>query len=577
MTKDPHDPDRDVKRLYVLRDGAPAPYLSGIMSTTTTHSKGSPKHNGFLNVNTPDGLMNAAMQTDIANAKGSALLSGPRRNLAQEGLQTYMAPVVNPAGEIVNWRYLMQDKTKDALLERINDFEKIMGVLAGSIYDKESTPEINSKALTALRDIDRAERHRHPESFTQVGPRSTDSQLRDTWNMLPRETREEAKRIWGGKEGLWVRKDALTTVFGYRKFSLADAFSKEPDARNKIESIFVAGMEHVLENGYRAAHPLEPRKNAEDFAKRAAVYVTKGERGWQELVRETKDIMVVKSGVVMLGNIWSNLWLLKLSGVSLSDILKGHLVAMRGVRAYQTDSEELARLQALVDTGLTGIKASEIQQEMVRLTDALERNPVKELIDAGLMPTISEDIGDEDPYSYKSAVVRATEHVTNKINPTVLNAAKTVLITHDTKLYQGLSRITQISDFVARYTLYQHLTTKKENSLSKEDAVFEASESFVNYDLPMPKGMQYLDDMGITMFTKYFLRIQRVLSRMARDNPAQVLMTIALNNFLDLGPIVLDSSWLHKVGNNPLNWGALQLPGSVSELGTVAGAMALVK
>ena len=144
MTKDPHDPDRDVKRLYVLRDGAPAPYLSGIMSTTTTHSKGSPKHNGFLNVNTPDGLMNAAMQTDIANAKGSALLSGPRRNLAQEGLQTYMAPVVNPAGEIVNWRYLMQDKTKDALLERINDFEKIMGVLAGSIYDKESTPEINS-------------------------------------------------------------------------------------------------------------------------------------------------------------------------------------------------------------------------------------------------------------------------------------------------------------------------------------------------------------------------------------------------------------------------------------------------
>ncbi len=36
---------------------------------------------------------------------------------------------------------------------------------------------------------------------------------------------------------------------------------------------------------------------------------------------------------------------------------------------------------------------------------------------------------------------------------------------------------------MARYTLYQHLINKKTEPMSHEDAVFEASESFVNYDM----------------------------------------------------------------------------------------------
>jgi len=269
---------------------------------------------------------------------------------------------------------------------------------------------------------------------------------------------------------------------------------------------------------------------------------------------------------------------LALQGVPLKDIVSAHLVALKGATQYRNDSEELARLQNLVDIGYTQGREAEIQRDIIRLEDSLARNPVKELIDAGLMPTIVEDIAaDDDIYSYKSAFVRKTESVTNKLNPMVVAAAKQVYMGHDTKMYQGLSRITQLSDFVARYTLYQHLINKKKNPLSKEQAVMEASDAFVNYDIPMHRNMQYMDDMGITMFTKYILRIQKVLLKLAKEHPGRVMATLALNNFVDLGPIVLDSSALTRIGNNPFTTGALKFPETLDDLATVSAAMSLIK
>lgn len=576
VQRDGADPDQDKKSLYVLKDGGLMPYLTGVISYTGKRAKGSTKHSGYLNVNTAEGLENASKNADILSGKAVPLAFGPRPDLSTSKVN-HMAPVVNPKGEIVNWRYLMADSTKDGVLERDNRFDRLLGALAGSIYDKETTAELNAKVVEALHEQYKADKAISPDAFLLVGPKSTDPELREVWGMLPEDTKAAVRKVWGS-DGMLVRKDALTVVFGYRKRSLAEAFDKDESARNMLENMFVGVMEHVMSTVARVKDPKISLAEAEAYAKRAAVIVRKGERAWQELVHEVKDILVVKTGTVMMGNIWSNLSLLALSGVPMADILKNHLVALRGARAFQHDTAELARLQAKLDTGLTLGQAAEINQQVARLKDALSRNPVKELIDAGLMPTIVEDVAqDDDIYSYKTALVRRTDRFTEKLNPILVAGAKNVYMSHDTRVYQGLSRITQLSDFVARYTLYQHLTTRKANPLSKADAVFEASEAFINYDIPMHPGMQYLDDMGVLMFTKYFMRIQRVLARLARDNPGRVLMTVALGNFLSLGPIVLDSSAVTRVGNNPFGIGALQLPATLDELATVSAGMALLK
>ena len=487
-----------------------------------------------------------------------------------------MAPVLNDKGEVVNWRYLMAEDTKDTLLERDNRFEKILGVLAGSIYSKETTQEQNQKVVSALKEDYDNNHTDNNDAYVLVGPKSTDKEFREIWNLLPDDTKAEVRKVWG-HDGMYVRSDSLDITFGYRKLSLSQIFDKDPDARNQFEKLFAAVIQWNLTLYARTKLGMN-QQDAEDYAQRAGVVVARGERIWQEMVRETKDIIVVKTGLVMIGNITSNLSLLMVAGVSMKDILQSHLVAMKGATSYQNDSEELHRYKMLLETGYTQGNEEEIHNNILRLEDAIARNPVKGLIDAGLMPTIVEDVAaDDDLYSYKSAFARKTERFTNKLNDKVVSAGKLVYMTHDTKAYQLLSRTTQLSDFVARYTLYQHLTTRKENPLSHEAAIQEASDAFVNYDIPMHRGMQYTDDMGFTMFTKYFVRIQRVLLKLGRENPARMMMLVLLNNYMDLMPHVLESSALAHMGNNPLRTGAFQFPGSLDDLATMNSAMSLLK
>ncbi len=576
VATDPADPDKSIKHVYVLKDGGLMPFLTGVISYTGKNAKGTKQHSGYMNPNTADGLANASLQADIMHNKPTTLAAGPRPDLSKSN-QSFMAPVVNPQGQIVNWRYLMQDTTKNALLDRDNRFEKVLGTHAGSIFDKESTSSHNKMAIAALKEIHNDQKGTNAESFVLVGPKSPDAELREIWSMLPDDTKAAARSVWG-KDGMWVRKDQLTIMFGYRKQSLAEAFRKDPRARGHLEELFVVVMENTLAQYKKFKEPGISEADATEYAKRAAVLVTRGERAWQELVYETKDILVVKTGVVMLGNIWSNLSLLVMTGVPLVDVVKHHLTAYRGYRQYHADSERIADLTAQLDTGLTRGNDAQIKRDLALARDSLSRNPVAELIDAGLMPTIVEDVAQEDDiYSYKSEFARRTEGALANVNPTLLSAAKQIYMAHDTKLYQGLSRITQLSDFVARYTLYQHVTNRKVNPLSKEDAIFEASETFINYDTPMHPTMQYLDDMGITMFTKYFLRIQRVLLKLAKENPARVFLTFGLDALMDLGPIVLEGSMFRKIGNNPFGPGALNYFGTLDELLTVSQTLSVFK
>lgn len=580
VSRDPADPDQEQLYLYALRDGGKLGYRSGVISTTGKNAKGSKAHSGYMNPNTADGLANGSKHVDILHGKNEPLASGPRPDLNQRGT-TYMAPVVNPQGEIVNWRYMMHDKTKDMrqVLERDNRFDTILGVLAGSIYDKETTTEVNTRAFQAAKDQFDAEHDTDPGAYIKISPQSPDPELREIWSMLPDDTKAIVRKMWG-TDGLHVRKDQLTLMFGYRQASLSDMFRKNPAAREEVEKAIVGMTEFMLAVAYRTKNPSASQDDADMFAKRAAVWIVRGEKGWQEVVHMYKDNLVIKSIKVMLGNIRSNLSLLLLKGVSPMDLAKHHLVALRGARAYFKDAEELNRLQTLLDTDTTASRAQAVQirADIVKVKDSLARNPVKELIDAGMMPSIVEDVdADDNIYTYKSQLTRKTERYTSKLNPTVLAVGKNVLMTHDTKLYQALSRMTQLSDFVARYTLYQHQTTRKKNPLSKAEALFDASESFVNYDIPLPRALQYMDVMGITMFTKYFQRIQRVLGRTIKEHPGRALMELVTAKYLGLGPTVLDSSWIAHAGNNPLAWGALEFPNSIDDIATIHAAMALVK
>lgn len=571
LGQDPSDPDPVEKHIYVLRDGGLAPWLSGFLSLTSMQAKGSEMHNGFLNVNTVNGLDNAQVNAQILNDKvvGLRKVSNPGRDLSKQMGGSKLAPTYNDKGEIVNWRYLMLENTRNTVLERDNSFDQIMGAYAGGLFDKVATQDQNEVAARAMREQYELDRATNPTAYVEVGERSSDPEMRELWRLLPQGTRDAIESIWGRK-GMLVRKDSLDITFGYRKLSVGDFLRKDQAALKGMPKVAREIFNHI------ATMRGMSEQQANDWANRLSIAIIRGERGWQEVVHEIKDMVVVKNLTTLLGNIYSNDSLLFMLGVE--NRWHHQWVAIKGVLDYQAKSERLAEIEAIISTGYTYVNMTELQREAVKLRDSLARNPVKPLIDAGMMPTIVEDVEAEvDPYSYKTQLARKVEQYTDRIPESIKAAGRLAYMTHDTKLYKFLSKTTQYSDFVARYALYQHLTNRAENPLSHEDAISETSDAFVNYDIPTHRILQYTDDMGFTPFIKYFLRIQRFLMKTARENPARVMSLVLLGRFWDLGPIVLDSSFVAHIGNNPFTTGALRYFSTLDELLTAKAAMALVK
>ena len=545
------------KSMYVIRDGGLASHLTGTLSLTDMKARGSTVR--------ADSYAQAQRLASLKNVEMAQM--NQKWFEPDTDTQRYMAPVLNNQGEVSDYRYMMSKATKDTVMERDNRFDKVLGAYAGSVLDKQVSPVQNKAVVQALFDQYEAEKIDQGDRYLEISPTSTDEVLREHWKLLPEATKKAVKEIWG-TEKMYVRPDMIDLNFGYRKYTLANMFKKDAAERGAMEKLFVAAMESIV-RGIGASRGLRG-SDLDAFVGRSGLYTRRAEDMWQEIVKEAKDIIVVRSGVVLLGNISSNLTELAWMGVPKKDIVRHHQVALRAASDYRQDSARLSQIETMLSSGYIEGSVGELEQEAVRLRDAINRNPTKELIDAGLMPTIVEDLAsDEDIYSYKSRFARNTEFLTNKLNDKVKTAAKVAYISHDTALYKGLNRATQLSDFVARYTLYHHVTTRADNPMSKEEAVRYASDAFVNYDIPSHRSVQYLNDMGIVMFTKYYIRIQKVLMRMFRENPARAMMMMAFSHFFSSVPSVLDGSMLNKMSYNPFSAGAFKYPGTLDDLATV--------
>ena len=571
LVTDSADPESQVKKhIYVKRDGNLNAWNSGAISLMNPRAKGSTKHDGFLNVNTITGLENSITNATVLQDKVGLMNAGlpPARDLTQSN-ENHLAPVYNEKGDIVNWRYMMSEANKDSLMERNNDFAHLMGRLAGTTAFKESSKVQNATIVQALHDDYTKNQAKNPTMYgLNVSANTSDRLGRELWNMLGHETQKEIQRVWG-RDGMTIKGEDADLLFGYRKLSISNFLTKDP--------VELAGLSKLMRNAFNtmlSANGYSP-KEASNLAKRWGTYLLRGEHAWQEIVREAKDNIVIKTGVVFLGNVWSNESLLTLSGVPLRGRMNHHLAAYNGATSYQKDSARLMHLEAMLATGKTNGNDVDIKREIVMLKDAIERNPVTPLVKAGLMPTIVEDLSQDDPYSYKSMMARKLQKVADATPNMVKEVAKQVYMSHDTKTYQIMNRMTQLSDFMARYTMYQHMMSQE--GMTHEEAITKASEAFVNYDIPMHRTMQYLDDMGVIPFTKYFLRIQKPLMDVAKENPARVLMTVLLNKFINLGPTVLDSSFIHHVGFNPIKYGAFEYPHAIGQIATIHESMALLK
>ncbi|ARM71100.1 hypothetical protein pVco7_gp111 [Vibrio phage pVco-7] len=533
VPKDPNDPDKTTKYLYVNNYGGIPANIGGVSYLMTD------THRGTDVVQSTTSSHNVVNTSDFdamaSKARLATVDSWTSNNLTS---RTYSAPLVNQNGDIVNYRYVMSDKVKDDILHRDSSFDDLMGIMMSNLAVKDDMRKQNedlTKVLRKMYDEDKDNR----DDYVSISPRSASEEHREIYRLLPEDMKEAIAASWGGKERLYVRRDVVDLLFGYHKYTAANIWQLDKEERNVYQKLFTNFVEMI-------------------FGKKAALRVRQGEELMTALAKAVKDIIVIKSGVVTLGNMLSNVVLLKMMGVPLVDILKGHKDSFKAMRQYKDLNQELEQVRIkLGSPTLSANQRTVYESRLIELEDEMAANPVVDMIDQGLLSTIVEDVDTEvEEYKLRQKVNRKLsdigwqdriEDATNRIPQGVRDVAKEALVMQGSNLYDFLSEAAQFSDFGARYVLYKK---KLAEGMEPDVAAGYVMDIFIDYDLPTHKGVQYLNDLGLLMFSKYLIRVQRIIAKTFAENPARATIIMLLQNFFGDIPDIMDSTMI--VETNPL-------------------------
>ncbi|WP_288981986.1 hypothetical protein [uncultured Flavobacterium sp.] len=439
-------------------------------------------------------------------------------------------------GYVIGYSYEMEGSTRNSLLDRNNNFADLLGAYAGANFYKPVKEYQSKKVADVLFQDYKDNFKKNPNAYLKLSKDSKDPRVAEMWRMLPHDFKQRAIELYGKGEPIVIRNEAFLLAFGFKKYTVAEVFNKLAKDRNAAEKAFVIFANTLLGN---------PVANM--FLKgTVADKAVKVEKAIQDIMRVVKDFIVIRSINVLWNNVLSNLFTLMAHGINPITAIKNWSFAVANVRAYQTQNAELIQLR---NDLLAGKDVKQTEQRIGVLEAQLKRNPITKYVEAGLLSSIVEDVTIQDAdYTYTSQFKQKVDNATGWIPNAVKTAGNWLILSPSTQGYQFLATTTQLSDFVAKYTLAEHL---QKGGMKFDEAVLEASQTFINYDVPTSRGMQYANDIGLFMFTKFFLRIQAVLYKLLDKRMASVIgQQIAVDQFTNFQG-VLDPLAVFHIGNSP--------------------------
>ena len=515
LPTDPAVPQDVPMAVYQSKHAGQQTYMQSIVSMTGMRKRGTSLLNARINageVDTSNAL--AAAGNDFRNVKtryyNVARMNANKRTQS-DGIYM-LKPVYNNVGDITDYRYVMSDEHKRTILNRNDAFDDVLAATRSNLEDKVNTETINTAVVNTAKSVFDDEYATNPGAFINVGPNSTDPELVEMWAQLPDDMKQYVNDVFGS-DGMYVKRAHYNLIFGFRKLSISQA-GKALDKR-------------VVSSGMKAA-----ARFLDKTLNRKGVRLT--ENLIMDLATMAKDTIVIKTGAVFVGNEISNTIHLLLEGIPRKFLVREKIEGYKLATQYQEDRDRLDEILIKLssDKLISTNERKKLELEKARVENSISTNPIIELVNAGVYQTIVEDVDlEEDEYGYLNQLEDLTQPYLDKIPKTVKDIGNSLFITHDTKLYKTLRNGTQMSDFVARYVLHKWNVENK--GMDSKDSLDHIVESYINYDVPTNAGLQYANDLGLVMFTKYFLRIQKVMARQFRQNPFNVLSLLTLQGMFD--------------------------------------------
>lgn len=487
--------------LYVSTDGMVTPYMKQTVSITDKKSMGTSIKQIYRNSELGGKFW--------INRKIAGMKKINERAISQEvsgkayftdSNARYTLPIFNEKGKIVDYRYTMSKHTKVSMLNREQNFDVILGSMYGSLQDKVESRNINTEVVDNLIGDFKNDYDKDPKAFVAVSPES--KKYAEIYAVLPDEMKYDAKTKFakaGSPKGtIYVKRAVADLVFGYRKFTIAKVKFFEDKAK----------LQHLIK---------------------------KIENNWQWIASVAKGNIIMRTPDVFLDNAISNFISAMYRGMSPAYAIKEKSKIIANIVRYRKAQEKYNMLVNRREAGLSTDAA-----EIARLHTTMQNNMVHTYMEKGVYQAIVEDLSAETtkPTSTQGkAVARVAKE---RLNKRARKIAEEAYMVPGTATYEATVEGTRIDDAASKILLTEWLMKSKKLPFS--EAFNLGSEAYINYDGPLAKGLQYLDDIMFFPFSKYFLRIQRVILRTLVDHPIHSAIGMLLQSMLGDIADPIDSS-----------------------------------
>lgn len=533
IARDPNDPVQADIYMFKSQLGSVNDLITGIASYTGNRAKGAGAFDIQSQLHTFDSraVGERNNQKMIASTKKTldSMFSSTPTNNTVTGSNNYMIPQFGEQGEITQLRYIMAESTKDGILEQKSEIDAVMGGLAGQIVDKEQSVIINRELIQGLKDLYDTEYTKYPEAYVEISAFSKEKRHRDIYHMMTAKSHNDVLDIWG--EGrMYVSKDVIDMAFGGRKYTITEMFDKNPEDRSKLEKIITTGMGFAL--GFQGFSENDSKKG------RTIIRAKQLENAMIAITKLAKNNIVVRNLSVTRGNLMSNLVYLKSKGLSLDEITRGQREAIVSSLRYQKDKSQLDLLKGKrdIEARKAGVDLTGMNREISQLENDIALNPSTKMIEAGLMPSIVDDVETGGVESGFTTGLEATlESGLEKLPNFAQNIGKTLFMSSDTEGYKMLNNAVKMTDYIGRFVLYKHYT--KKTGMKHDDAIAAVNEEFINFSLPTHRTIEYLNNIGIVWFSKYQLRVLKQLKNVIADKPFTAVATMILASTVGLSNI----------------------------------------
>lgn len=476
---------------------AQAPFSQGILQNVRNTAGGVDLGTGFTM-----GTMVAGRITDKPSVDRitKALARGERGNEP-------LLPVYDANGNVVAYEQSI-DPNMLMHIEGENHLARAIGVWRGRQVEEAKAQRFNDMLIENLHSMyenDIKMSASNKSQYVNLLGSKLDPVTADALKLMNSETRQKAESLFGPGE-LWVRRDMLNDALGYRAASVGDAWSGNSRWSPETLDTFKKAMLGV-------------------FGNRAYKYVMGGENLVQNLVKEAKTLIVVKSVVVPAVNFLANLYQMIARGVPVKNIAKSIPQKTAEINQYlksrlrQVDAE--AELRAATNPN----QIRKLKAEIQSISDSHKRLSIWPLLEAGEFSSIADaGIGRDDILITEGKLHEYMDKLADKLPKSVRNAGRYALITKDTALFQGIQKTVEYSDFIAKAIIYDELTQRK--GKTREEALGRVTEEFINYDRLPGRFRGYMESVGLMWFYNFKIRSAKVAVSMIRNNPVHAAMAM---------------------------------------------------